>query len=67
MNPKRLTGAEAASYLGISARRIYNLNAADNDFPKPAYTGRTPTWTKDQLDTWRTVHPARRTTPPTTR
>ncbi|NEC88930.1 hypothetical protein G3I71_24650, partial [Streptomyces sp. SID12501] len=47
-------------YLGISIRRIHNLNAADNDFPEPEYTGRTPTWTTGQLDAWRTAHPARR-------
>ncbi|NEC84931.1 DNA-binding protein [Streptomyces sp. SID12501] len=60
MTQRPLTGAEAAEYLGISIRRIHNLNAADNDFPEPEYTGRTPTWTTGQLDAWRTTHPARR-------
>lgn len=60
MARRPLTGSEAAEYLGISTRRIHNLNAADNDFPEPVYTGRTPTWTTHQLDTWRTAHPTRR-------
>jgi predicted DNA-binding transcriptional regulator AlpA len=63
MTEHRLTGREAADHLNISVRQVYNLNTADNDFPKPVYVGRTPMWDPAELDAWRAEHPARERAP----
>ncbi|MFD9192906.1 IS200/IS605 family transposase [Streptomyces phaeochromogenes] len=61
MADPRLTPAQAAEYLGVTVQAIYVLNSRkENDFPRPSYTGRTPTWSQSELDVWRAAHPPKR-------
>lgn len=55
-----LTSDEAAAYLRIARRTLYNLAATRGDFPEPKRVGRTPLWPIDGLDGWRSRHPARK-------
>lgn len=66
MHPEEppLTSTEAAAYLGVARQTIHQLVSAAPDFPKPTYVGRTPQWSRAQLDEWRAQHPARRRRPP---
>lgn len=58
MADSRLTPAQAAEYLGVTIQAVYVLNSRkENDFPRPSYTGRTPTWSQPELDVWRAAHP----------
>ncbi|MFF4354335.1 transposase [Streptomyces sp. NPDC001530] len=58
MADQQLTPVQAAEHLGVSVEAIYVLNSRKyNGFPRPTYTGRTPTWTPTELDDWRAAHP----------
>lgn len=57
--PGYLTAQQTAERLNITTQAVYNLNSQDNDFPTPTYAGRTPLWKAEEIDAWRTKHPAR--------
>jgi prophage regulatory protein len=61
MPRRELTSDEAAAYLGITRRTLWNLmRRPDGGFPQPRKVGRTLLWRTTQLDAWRAQHPARR-------
>ncbi len=51
-----LTMAQVAQHLGLSLRTVqaYRL---DGRLPEPTMVGRTPTWTREQIDEWQTTRP----------
>lgn len=46
-----LTVAQVAEYLGLSVRTVETYRA-DGRMPEPTMVGRTPTWTRAQIDQW---------------
>jgi predicted DNA-binding transcriptional regulator AlpA len=55
-----LNSDEAAAYLGITRRTLYNLAQTSQGFPQPLRVVRTLLWPIAALDAWRAQHPARR-------
>ena len=53
-----LTVAQVAEYLGLSVRTVETYRA-DGRLPKPTMVGRTPTWTRAQIDQWQATRPGR--------
>ena len=51
-----LTVAQVAEYLGLSIRTVETYRA-DGRMPEPTMVGRTPTWTREQIDQWMTSRP----------
>lgn len=58
--PGYLTTDQAAQRLGVNRQTIYNLANQAPDFPRPVKIGRASLWPADEVDAWRTNHPARR-------
>lgn len=53
-----LTVAQVAEYLGLSVRTVETYRA-DGRLPEPTMVGRTPTWTREQIDQWQANRPGR--------
>ena len=53
-----LTVAQVAEYLGLSIRTVETYRA-DGRMPEPTMVGRTPTWTRVQIDEWQATRPGR--------
>ena len=53
-----LTVAQVAEYLGLSIRTVETYRA-DGRMPEPTMVGRTPTWTREQIDQWQATRPGR--------
>ena len=53
-----LTVAQVAEYLGLSIRTVETYRA-DGRMPEPTMVGRTPTWTREQIDAWQANRPGR--------
>lgn len=53
-----LTVAQVAEYLGLSIRTVETYRA-DGRMPEPTMVGRTPTWTREQIDQWQANRPGR--------
>ena len=53
-----LTVAQVAEYLGLSVRTVETYRA-DGRMPEPTMVGRTPTWTREQIDQWQANRPGR--------
>ena len=53
-----LTVAQVAEYLGLSIRTVETYRA-DGRLPEPTMVGRTPTWTREQIDQWQANRPGR--------
>ena len=53
-----LTVAQVAEYLGLSIRTV-EAYRADGRMPEPTMVGRTPTWTREQIDQWQANRPGR--------
>ena len=53
-----LTVAQVAEYLGLSVRTVETYRA-DGRLPEPTMVGRTPTWTRAQIDQWQANRPGR--------
>ena len=51
-----LTVAQVAEYLGLSIRTVETYRA-DGRMPEPTMVGRTPTWTREQIDQWQANRP----------
>jgi len=51
-----LTVAQVAEYLGLSVRTVETYRA-DGRMPTATMVGRTPTWTRAQIDQWMTSRP----------
>ncbi len=53
-----MTVAQVAEHLGLSVRTIqaYRL---DGRMPPAVMVGRTPTWTREQIDEWQATRPGR--------
>ena len=51
-----LTVAQVAEYLGLSIRTVETYRA-DGRLPEPTMVGRTPTWTRAQIDAWQAARP----------
>ncbi|MBP6526573.1 MAG: helix-turn-helix domain-containing protein [Dermatophilaceae bacterium] len=58
MSDGPLTVAQVAEYLGLSVRTVETYRA-DGRLPKPTMVGRTPTWTRAQIDQWQANRPGR--------
>lgn len=53
-----LTVAQVAEYLGLSVRTVQDYRL-DGRLPEPLMVGRTPTWTRSQVDEWQASRPGR--------
>ena len=53
-----LTVAQVAEYLGLSVRTVQAYRA-DGRMPTATMVGRTPTWTRAQIDQWQATRPGR--------
>lgn len=53
-----LTVAQVAKHLGLSIRTVETYRA-DGRMPEPTMVGRTPTWTREQIDQWQATRPGR--------
>ena len=53
-----LTVAQVAEHLGLSVRTVETYRA-DGRMPEPTMVGRTPTWTRAQIDQWQANRPGR--------
>ena len=53
-----LTVAQVAEYLGLSVRTVETYRN-DGRMPEPTMVGRTPTWTREQIDQWQANRPGR--------
>ena len=53
-----LTVAQVAEYLGLSIRTVETYRA-DGRLPEATMVGRTPTWTRAQIDAWQANRPGR--------
>ncbi len=53
-----LTVAKVAEHLGLSIRTVETYRA-DGRMPEPTMVGRTPTWTREQIDQWQATRPGR--------
>lgn len=53
-----MTVAQVAEYLGLSIRTVETYRA-DGRLPEPTMVGRTPTWTREQIDQWQANRPGR--------
>lgn len=51
-----LTVAQVAEYLGLSVRTVEDYRL-DGRLPAPTMVGRTPTWTRQQIDEWQASRP----------
>lgn len=54
----RLTVPQVAERLGLSARTVQDYRL-DGRLPDPVMIGRTPTWTREQIDQWQANRPGR--------
>lgn len=53
MTPAILRPNQAAEYIGVCRRQLYNLAEADPDFPrKIIFSARCVGWRKESLDQW---------------
>ena len=50
--------AQVAEYMGLSVRTVETYRA-DGRMPEPTMVGRTPTWTREQIDQWQANRPGR--------
>ena len=53
-----MTVAHVAEYLGLSVRTVQAYRA-DGRMPTATMVGRTPTWTRAQIDQWQATRPGR--------
>ncbi len=53
-----LTVAQVAEYLGLSVRTVQTYRT-DGRMPPATMIGRTPTWTRAQIDQWQSNRPGR--------
>ena len=53
-----LTVAQVAEYLGLSVRTVETYRN-DGRMPEQTMVGRTPTWTREQIDQWQANRPGR--------
>ena len=51
-----LTVAQVAKHLGLSVRTV-EAYRTDGRMPEATMVGRTPTWTREQIDQWMTNRP----------
>ena len=51
-----LTVAQVAEHLGLSVRTV-EAYRADGRLPEATMVGRTPTWTREQIDEWQAERP----------
>ena len=51
-----LTVAQVAEYLGLSVRTVETYRV-DGRMPEATMIGRTPTWTRAQIDQWQATRP----------
>lgn len=56
--PRRgpMTVRQVASHLGLSVRTVQDYRL-DGRLPEPTMVGRTPTWTREQIDEWQANRP----------
>ena len=53
VTPGILRPPQAAQYLGVSLRQLYNIAERDHDFPrKITFTRRCVGWRREALDAW---------------
>lgn len=52
----RLTMAQVAQHLGLSVRTVQDYRL-DGRLPEPMMVGRTPTWSREQIDQWQANRP----------
>ncbi|HMT51185.1 MAG TPA: helix-turn-helix domain-containing protein [Dietzia sp.] len=52
----RLTVPQVAQHLGLSVRTVQDYRL-DGRLPEPTMIGRTPTWTREQIDEWQDNRP----------
>ena len=53
-----MTVRQVASHLGLSVRTVQDYRL-DGRLPEPTMVGRTPTWTRAQIDAWQANRPGR--------
>lgn len=53
-----MTVRQVASHLGLSVRTVQDYRL-DGRLPEPTMVGRTPTWTREQIDAWQANRPGR--------
>ena len=51
-----LTVAQVAEYLSLSVRMV-EAYRRDGRLPEATMVGRTPTWTREQIDAWQATRP----------
>lgn len=51
-----MTVRQVASHLGLSVRTVQDYRL-DGRLPEPTMVGRTPTWTREQIDEWQAERP----------
>ena len=51
-----LTVAQVAEHLGLSVRTVETYRAHGR-MPEATMVGRTPTWTREQIDQWQATRP----------
>lgn len=51
-----MTVQQVASHLGLSVRTVQDYRL-DGRLPEPTMVGRTPTWTREQIDEWQAERP----------
>jgi excisionase family DNA binding protein len=51
-----LTVAQVAEHLGLSVRTV-EAYRRDGRLPEATMVGRTPTWTREQIDQWQATRP----------